>query len=105
MLHLLNTIILHPYVLAIYGVILWQVEQWYKSRSSFGEFIRKSRKNIYRSLVWVGIVVVFDDEIMSQYNEWAEMDYKEIPLYFYTLAGFFIDVIRSKFIDKVKPTE
>ena len=105
MLHTIETIIIHPYVLAIYGVLLWQVEQWYKSRSSFGEFFSKSKRNIYRSLVWVGIVVVFDDEIMSQYNEWAAMDYKEIPLYFYTLAGFFIDVIRSKFIDKVKPVD
>lgn len=67
----------------------------------FKDFIKKSRKNIYRSLIWVGIVVVFDDEIMAEYNQWAEMDYQEIPLYFYTIAGFFIDFIRDKFIDKI----
>lgn len=102
MLHFISTFIVHPYVLAVYGVLLWQFEQYFESKGNFSNFFIKSRKNIYRSLIWVGIVVVFDDEIMSQYNEWAEMDYKDIPLYFYTIAGFFIDFIRSRFIDKVK---
>lgn len=94
---MLNSIILHPYFLAIYGVLLWQVEQWYSSKKSFKEFLKDSYKNIGRSLIWVGIVVVFDDEIIEKYNMWAALDIKlEDHLYYYTIAGFFIDVIRTK---------
>jgi hypothetical protein len=102
MVHIINAIIFHPYFLAVYGVLLWQTEQWFESKSKFNVFIRSSQRNIGRSLIWVGLVVVFDDEIMRKYNQWAELDYTEIPLYFYTIAGFFIDLIRSKFIDKIK---
>lgn len=102
MLETINSIIFHPYVLALYGVTLWQIEQWFSSKKPFGQFLKDAHRNMGRSLVWVGIVVVFDDEIMGKYNQWAAMDYTEIPLYFYTIAGFFIDLIRTKIIDKVK---
>jgi hypothetical protein len=102
MLDIINSIIFHPYVLALYGVTLWQIEQWFTSRKPFLSFIKDAHRNIGRSLVWVGIVVVFDDEIMAKYNQWAAVDYSDIPLYFYTIAGFFIDLIRTKIIDKVK---
>lgn len=102
MLETINSIIFHPYVLALYGVTLWQIEQWFSSKKPFRQFLADAHRNIGRSLVWVGIVVVFDDEIMGKYNHWAAIDYTEIPLYFYTIAGFFIDLIRTKIIDKVK---
>lgn len=102
MIHLINSIIFHPYFLAIYGILLWQVEQWYTTKLGFREFLRSAQRNIGRSLIWVGVVVVFDDEIMRKYNQWAELDYTEIPLYFYTIAGFFIDLIRTKIIDKIR---
>lgn len=102
MIDLINAIIFHPYFLATYGVILWQVEQWFETKETFRHFLSRSLRNIGRSLIWVGVIVVFDDEIMAKYNQWAAVDYKEIPLYMYTVAGFFIDFIRSKWIDKVK---
>lgn len=102
MIQTINSIIFHPYMLAVYGVILWQVEQWYTSKKSFKEFWKDAHKNVGRSLVWVGIVVVFDDEILGKYNHWAAVDYQEMPLYMYTVAGFFIDLIRSKIIDRIK---
>lgn len=97
MINTINSIIFHPYILAMYGVLLWQVEQWFSSKKPFKEFIGSANRNIGRSLIWVGIVVVFDDEILAKYNEWAAMDYHEMPLYMYTIAGFFIDLIRSKY--------
>jgi len=102
MIEIINSVILHPYTLAVYGVLLWQVEQWMETRDSFPTFVKRSQRNIGRSLIWVGVVVVFDDEIMGRYNRWAEVDYSVIPLYFYTIAGFFIDLIRTKFVDKGK---
>ena len=48
-------------------------------------------------------IVVFDDEIIGKYNHWAASDIPNpAPIYFYTLAGFFIDIIRTKIIDKTK---
>lgn len=99
---LLNSIILHPYVLAIYGVLLWQVEQFFSLKLPMNQFWSTAKGNIYRSMVWVGLVVVFDDELLAKYNHWAAMDYQAMPLYMYTIAGFFIDFIRSKIIDKVR---
>jgi hypothetical protein len=97
MIDAINSVILHPYVLAIYGVLLWQVEQWFTSKKPIREFYNDANRNIGRSLIWVGVVVVFDDELLAKYNEWAAMDYHEMPLYMYTIAGFFIDFIRSRF--------
>lgn len=101
MLNLINSILLHPYFLAVYGVLLWQVEQWYSSKKTFKEFWKESYRNIGRSLIWVGVVIVFDDEILEKYNVWAAVDVnlKDHP-YFYTIAGFFIDFIRSKIFNK-----
>jgi hypothetical protein len=100
---IINNFILHPYVLAVYGVLLWQVEEWWKSKDNWKIFLVKSQRNIGRSMIWVGLVVVFDDELINKYNEWAASDFPiPAPIYFYTLAGFFIDFIRTKFIDKVK---
>lgn len=102
MINLINSVLLHPYVLAVYGVLLWQVEQWYTFKKPFKEFWKEAQRNVGRSMIWVGIVVVFDDEILSKYNGWAAVDYSQMPLYMYTIAGFFIDLIRSKIIDRVK---
>ena len=99
---LANRVIFHPYFLAVYGIVLWQVEQWFETKKTGRDFLRGAQRNIGRSLIWVGVVVVFDDEIMAKYNAWAAVDYTTIPLYFYTAAGFFIDVIRSKWIDRAK---
>jgi len=98
---LINSVILHPYVLAMYGVLLFQVEQYLSLKKPFAEFWEISKGNVYRSLVWVGLVVVFDDEILTQYNHWAAKDYEQMPLYMYTIAGFFIDFIRTKITKKV----
>jgi hypothetical protein len=98
---LLKHILSHEYMLAIYGVMLWQVEQYFISDLNYKEFFGESVKNIGRSMIWVGIVVVFDDEILAKYNEWAHVDYETAPLYMYTVAGFFIDVIRSNISKKV----
>lgn len=97
-----NRIIIHPYFLAVYGVLLWQVEQWFSSKKPFKDFWKDAHRNVGRSLIWVGLVVVFDDEIESKYNLWAASDIKlENHLYFYTIAGFFIDLIRSKYFPKI----
>jgi len=101
MIDIINSVIFHPYVLAMYGVLIFQLEQYFISKKSYKEFLRSAKGNIYRSLVWVGLVVVFDDELLSQYNNWAAKDYEQMPLYMYTVAGLFIDFIRTKITKKV----
>lgn len=101
MIDFINSILLHPYFLAVYGVLLWQVEQWYSSKKSFKDFWKESYRNVGRSLIWVGLIIVFDDELLSKYNQWAAVDIKlDEHRYFYTIAGFFIDVIRTKIFNK-----
>jgi hypothetical protein len=90
----------HEYSLALYGVILWQGEQFFTSKKSFFNFIQESSRNIGRSMLWVGLVVVFDDELLAQYNHWAAMDYTEAPKWLYTIAGFSIDIIRTNITTK-----
>lgn len=99
--HIIERLLQHEYLLAVYGVLLWQVEQYFSHKLPFGEFIKKALPNIGRSLIWVGIIVVFDDEILAKYNHWAAVDYKEAPAYMYTVAGFFIDFIRSQISKKL----
>ena len=101
MIETLEKILFHEYTLAVYGVLLWQVEQYFVSKDPIKVFLNKSHKNIGRSLIWVGIVVVFDDEILAKYNHWAAMDYAEMPFFMYTVAGFFIDMIRTKITNSI----
>ena len=53
-------------------------------------------------MIWVGMIVVFDDELLDKYNTWAAVDVKlEEHLYYYTIAGFFVDILRSKLFSKL----
>jgi hypothetical protein len=101
MYELISKILTHEYILAVYGVLLWQVEQYFESKDNLKTFLKHSSKNIGRSLIWVGVVVVFDDELLAKYNHWAAMDFKEVPSYMYTISGFFIDFIRSQLTSKI----
>lgn len=88
----------HEYLLAVYGVLLWHLEQYFHYNGTVKEYILKSAKTIGSSLIWVGIALVFDDELLDQYNEWSNEQFTYIPEVGYTIIGFFIDIIRSKFI-------
>jgi hypothetical protein len=92
--HDILQILKHEYTLAFYGVVLWQVEQYFAKKNFT---FRKAFRNIGRSLVWVGAVVVFDDELLAQYNHIAQLDYAIAPWWMYIVAGFSIDILRSSF--------
>jgi hypothetical protein len=92
----MENLLLHEYLLTVYGILIWQFEQYFSFNGTIKEYLKYSYRTIGRSLIWAGIVVIFDDEILAKYNEWAQNDYITPPIYMYTIAGFFIDVIRSK---------
>jgi hypothetical protein len=92
----METILLHEYLLTVYGILIWQFEQYFSYNGNVKEYIKYSYKTIGRSIVWAGLIVIFDDEILAKYNQWAEYDYDYPPLYMYTVAGFFVDVIRTR---------
>jgi len=97
----------HEYILALYGVAGWHLEEFFRSKKTFKEFHSHAWRETGQALVWVGMVVVFDDEILRQYNEWAEQDYETALPWMYVASGFFITVIRSriqKYIGK-EPTK
>jgi len=94
-------ILLHPYMLVLYGIILWQIEQHISSKINTDlnkkKVTLRDRANyIGRSLIWGSAIVVFDDEILDFLYDNFEVDF-EAEWYFYLGAGFFIDIIRNKF--------
>lgn len=97
----------HEYVLAFFGVILWQLEQLYvkpKNRN-----FKTFKRNTIRSMIWIGPIIVFDDEILAQYNNFAILDYAIMPPWMYIVLGFSIDIIRTqlpaKFTGEVEAAE
>lgn len=99
--NLILNILTHEYVLAVYGVVAWQLEGFFRSNKSLSEYHRQAWREMGQSLIWVGIAVVFDDEILAQYNSWAEMDYHAPEPWMYTATGFFITIIRSKIAERI----
>ncbi len=88
---------MHPYALVLYGIILWQIEQSFTKGFNFKE----RRNNIGRSLVWGSLIVIFDDEIIELINDKVDVIIYTSP-YFYIIAGFTIDIIRTKIIKHEK---
>lgn len=96
---ILNELIFHEYILALFGVVLWELEQ------VFAKKIKTKKKffgNIGRSMVWIGLIVSFDDELLARYNAIALVHYKHPPFWMYILIGFLTDIIRTRFTKKVK---
>jgi hypothetical protein len=89
----------HEYIVAFFGVLLWQVEQLYTHPENRNYKIFK--RNCIRSMIWVGPIIVFDDEILAQYNKFAIVDYDFPPWWMYFILGFGTDIIRTKFTAKV----
>jgi hypothetical protein len=97
MIDFLINILIHEYTLTLYGVILWQIEQSLEKKLSFNETIKKIKRNVISSFVWVGFIIVFDDELLARYNEFAHVDYETPPFFMYILGGFLIDFFRTKY--------
>ena len=85
-------IILHPYALVLYGIILWQIEQSFTK----GFNLQERKRNIGRSLVWGSLIVIFDDEGIEFIEDHLDIIF-DADWYFYIGGGFFVDIIRSKF--------
>lgn len=85
----------HEYLLAFYGVIIWQIERYFHFEGSLKDFISKSKKNVGSSMIWVGLGVVFDDELLAQYNRIASVDYSEVPLIGYVVLGFLVNILKT----------
>ena len=93
----MNEVILlltHEYAMALYGVLGWQLLQGvYQKNNHIGEHLA----DVLKSMGWAGLIVIFDDEIIAQFNKFAEIDYDVMPKYGYTIAGFAIDGILNFF--------
>lgn len=98
---MITTILTHEYTLAMYGVVAWQLNKFFMSKKTLRQYHREAWREMGQALVWVGIAVVFDDEILAQYNDWAEMDYHAPEPWMYIMAGFSITVLRTKIADRL----
>lgn len=89
-------ILFHEYALVLYGVALWQIQQRLTKTIPF----RTQMNFVGRSMIWGGMLVVFDDEIadylLEQDVDLYHDDAETIVWYFYVGMGFFIDVVRHK---------
>ena len=103
-------------MMGVYGVLMLHLEKFFR-------FVNIAQKNklgwkslfkfwwlewddIVRSLMWFGLVVVYDDELLGKYNDWAEVDLHEAASWMYFMAGFGIDRIivnlkkKTNFLDR-----
>ena len=94
------SILTHEYALCLYGIILWEFSEYLQSKTPFKVFVKQSSKDILNSLLWCALVLVVDDELLAQYNKLAIIDFKSIPWQMYIMIGFFIDIIRAKYVKK-----
>jgi hypothetical protein len=90
------SILTHEYALVLYGVLLWQVQQHF-----IHKIPARTRMNLIgRSMIWGGMLVVFDDEIadflLEQDIDLYMGDGETIVWYFYIGIGFIIDLVRNK---------
>jgi len=86
-------ILTHEYVLVLYGVIFWEIALGNKG---------KRIRNGIRGMGLGGVVIAFDDELLARYNHFALIDFASFPWYLYVVAGFFADLVLTKFIFKDK---
>lgn len=90
---IIESLLYHEYVWVLLGVVAWELIFGTKGRIW---------RNIVRGMGAGGLVVAFDDEILARYNAMAMIPFEAIPWYLYVVAGFFADLILSKFIFKGK---
>jgi len=102
--------------MGVYGVLMLHLEKFFR-------FVNIAQKNklgwkslfkfwwlewddIVRSLMWFGLVVVYDDELLGKYNDWAQVDVIEAASWMYFVAGFSIDRLivnlkkKTNFLDR-----
>jgi len=106
----------HEHMMGVYGVFMLHFEKFFRFVNlaqkhklgwrSIGKFWWLEWDDIVRSLMWFGLVVVYDDELLSIYNGWAETDVQQAQHWMYFVAGFGIDRLivnlkqKTKFIDR-----
>ncbi len=98
---MLESLVSHEYLLVFYGVALWQLEQFLAARIKEGSAYLFNPRHILRctmrSMLWGGLLIIFDDEALAWYNSVFNIDYETPPWFFYIVGGFFIDMLRNKF--------
>lgn len=87
----------HEYLMVLYGVLLWQAEQAIVNPMP----LRNRAKLVGRSMIWGGLVVIFDDEIVHMVGHFTGY-VAVLEWYYYVVAGFFIDVVRSRVVQDGK---
>ena len=94
----------HEYVLAFYGVICWQLAEFFGTKKTWRSYWKTETRETLRSLIWIGILIAFDDELLSWYNHFTWHDKQETFPAMYFVGGFFIDYFRIKFSNFNKST-
>ncbi len=101
----MNGAFTHEFILAIYGAGLWHVIKFLmfvgKAQKAglgwkaYRKYIFEEWDDLFLSIAVCAIAIVFDDEVMGQYNKWAESDIIELQDKHYFAMGVFIDLIRN----------
>jgi hypothetical protein len=102
MIGMITMILTHEYVLAMYGIVLWQISLYLKTSLSFKAFSKIAFKRMLDCLVWVGMLIVFDDEILAWYNHYAHVDYSSPPFFMYIFLGFITNILITFVTHKYK---
>lgn len=95
MIDFLLNIFTHEFTLTLYGVMLFHIEQCIQDKLPYKESVKNIKRGVVSSLIWVGFVIAFDDELLSRYNEFANVDYSDPPFFMYILGGFMVDFLKE----------
>ena len=111
-LEIVSNVFTHEYFMAFYGVVVYYAILWSlaknKAEKAKQKFIWKKWKdevkdNFIVTLLIVPLVIIFDDEIVMIYNNFAEKDIA-MGKYIYIMAGPLTDLL-FRIVQKFRKSE
>lgn len=102
----------HEYFMAFYGVLVYYAIVWSlaknaaekkKVKFNFKKWRLSITDNVIVTLLIVPIVIIFDDEIVYLYNQFAEQDIV-LGKWIYLMAGVLTDLI-FRLVQKLRKSE
>ena len=100
-LKIVGDVFTHEYFMAFYGVIVYYAIVWSLAKNAaerkgikfdWKKWKKDTKDNFIVTLLVVPLVIIFDDEIIYLYNNFAEKDL-QMGKYIYILAGPLTDLL------------
>jgi hypothetical protein len=109
---IVEKVLTHEYLMAFYGVIVYYAIVWSLAKNAcekkgvkfnFKKWKQATKDNLIVTILIVPLVIIFDDEIVYLYNEFAEDDIV-MGKWIYLMAGPLTDLI-FRLVQKLRKSE